>query len=228
MKSLNHAVITGSLLLGSSLFPLNSSCGQTSNGNDFALYYSEARTPQDKADLFNDAKGRPHFFRYLTIQTMAKPEAEAVLGVSIKTVEPASEMVVAFTVTAPVSLSRLSEDPESKPGNAIAVTGRVTAVDPETNTIHLEQSIVRHKDRTSPKVGREVLSEVDPRAVVYTYTDGPRPVQVQERDKDLLEHRDRILEEKGPVAWVEFLEQEIRKRNEERAKEAVRPQGVSE
>lgn len=222
IKSQKYAIFAGTVLIAFFFVPCSLLQGQTSNGNDFALYFSEARTAQKKKELLEDAMGRPHAFRYLTIQTMEEPEGEGGPGLAMRTVEPASEMGVAFTLTAPVSLSRLQEDPASKPGDAIAVTGRVAGVDMETNTIHLEQTIVRHKDRSTPKIGRELLSEVDPRAVAYTYTDGPRPVLVQQRDKDLLTHRDRILEEKGPVGWVEFLEQEISKRNKERAEEAAK------
>ena len=39
----------------------------TRNGNDFALYFSEAKSRQEQADLFSDAKGNPHYFRYLQI-----------------------------------------------------------------------------------------------------------------------------------------------------------------
>ena len=42
----------------------------TSNGNDFALAFVEAKTLAAKKVVFDDAQGRPHFFRYLQIMEM--------------------------------------------------------------------------------------------------------------------------------------------------------------
>ena len=85
------------------------------------------------------------------------------------------------------------------------------------NAIQLNEPIVRHKDRLSPKIGKELLSEVDPGATFYSYTEGPRPVNLEARDRDLLQHRDRILGAAGPKGWTEFLEAEIAKRKQQRA-----------
>jgi len=60
---------------------------------------------------------------------------------------------------------------------------------------------------------------VDPTALVYSYTEGPRPIMLQAQDKDLLESRDKILEQGGSKAWFEFLETEIAKRKAQRAAE---------
>lgn len=189
----------------------------TSNGNDFALYYSEAKTPAAKKPLVDDALGRPHFFRYLKIIEMQESTGEGNSGIKITAVEPSSNLNVKFTVTLPVSLSLLRDNPASKVGDTIAVTGKVSAVDAEKNAILLDNPIIRFKDRPSPKKGQELISEVDPTAVVYSYTEGPRPVQVEKRDEDLLQFRDRILAEKGPKGWCEFLEIEIAKRKQQRA-----------
>jgi hypothetical protein len=42
---------------------------------------------------------------------------------------------------------------------------------------------------------------------------------LQAQDKDLLESRDKILEQGGSKAWFEFLETEIAKRKAQRAAE---------
>lgn len=185
----------------------------TSNGNDFALALVEAKTPQAEKAVLDDALGRPHFFRYLQIMEM-EPSAG---GVRITAFEPASYRDVKFTVTMANSLALLREEPASKVGDAIAVTGKVLGIDSGTNAILLDQTIVRHKDRISPKIGKELLSEVKPGATFYSYTEGPRPIHLEARDRDLLQHRDAVMAKGGPKAWFEFLETEIAKRKAARA-----------
>ena len=58
----------------------------------------------------------------------------------------------------------------------------------------MDDTIVRYKDRLSPAMGKELLGEVNPGATFYSYTEGPRPVLLQFRDRDLLAQRDRVLE----------------------------------
>ena len=141
-------------------------------------------------------------------------------GVRITAFEPGSYYDVKFTVTMPVSLSILQEDPVSKVGDAIAVTGAWSGIEPGKNVILLESPIVRNKDRLSPKIGNELLGEIKPGATFYSYTEGPRPVNLEYRDRDLLVNRDKILAAGGPKAWAEFLEKEIAKRKQQRAAEA--------
>jgi hypothetical protein len=185
----------------------------TSNGNDFALALIEAKTPQAKKAVLDDAQGRPHFFRYLQIIEMH----ESAEGVRIIAFEPASYLDVRFTVTMANSRALLREEPASKVGDAIAVTGKVVGIEPGTNAILLDQTIVRHKDRISPKIGKELLSEVKPGATFYSYTEGPRPIHLEARDRDLLQRRDEVMAKGGPKAWFEFLETEIAKRKAQRA-----------
>ena len=189
----------------------------TSNGNDFALAFTEAKTPAAKMSLLDDAHGRPHFFRYLQIMEMESVTEDGRAGVRITAFEPASYMDVKFTITMPVSLALLKDAPASKVGDAIAVTGKMLGIEPEKNTILLGETIVRHKDRLSPAIGKELLSEVNPGATFYSYTEGPRPVKLEYRDRDLLANRDKVLAEGGPKAWAEFLEKEIAKRKAQRA-----------
>lgn len=194
----------------------------TSNGNDFALALTEAKTPAAKAALVEDAKGRPHFFRYLQIMEMEEVNEGGRAGVRIVGFEPASYLDVKFTVAMPASLSLLREDPPSKRGTAIAVTGKVLGVDPGNGAILLDSPIVRHKDRLSPKIGKELIAEVNPGATFYSYTEGPRPINLEARDRDLLQHRDRVLAEGGPKGWFEYLEKEIAQRKQQRAADAAK------
>jgi len=195
----------------------------TSNGNDFALALSEAGSPAEKKPLLADAIGRPHFFRYLSVSEIAEVDVDGRPGLHIEALEPASLMTVEFTVTAPNSLKLLKESPETKVGDAVAVTGKVASCNEEVNAILLDSPIVRHKDRAAPKPGKELLSEVNPSAVVYSYTEGPRPLMVEARDRDLLERKDAIMADGGGKAWFEFLEAELAKRAAERAAKGGRP-----
>ena len=198
----------------------------TSNGNEFALAVSEAKSTAAKSKLLETALGRPHFFRYLQIIEMQNIGTSDREALQIIAFEPSSYLDVKFTVSMPVSLSILKAEPVSKIGDAIAVTGKVTGIEPNKNTIFLDEPIVRNKDRLSPKIGKELLSEVNPGATFYSYTEGPRPLKLEARDRDLLQHRDRIMATGGPKAWFEFLESEIHKRKQQRsagAKEGGRP-----
>lgn len=200
---------------------------RTSNGNDFALYFVEARTDRERKDLLDDALGRPHFFRYLQIMNMREGLTNGCPYVEITAFEPASYMDVEFTVTKRVSLDILSEKPKSKLGDAIAVTGCVREADPERNVISLHPVIVRHKDRLSSKIGKELLCEVDPGATFYSYTGGKRPVSLTYKDRDLLKHENRILKQ-GQQAWADFLEQELARRERARATERAQRKAAEE
>ena len=135
------------LIAALSLFAVVNAQAATSNGNDFALALVEAKTPAAKKAILDDAQGRPHFFRYLQIMEMQEVTEEGRASVKITAFEPASYLDVKFTVTMPQSLALLRDEPVSKVGDAIAVTGRLTGIEPGKNSILLESPIVRQKDR---------------------------------------------------------------------------------
>lgn len=207
------ALLSATLWLALSLVTM----AATSNGNELALALTEAKTPAAKKALLDDAVGRPHFFRYLQIMEMQSVTEDGHAGVRITAFEPGSYTDVKFTIVMPVSLALLKADPVTKPGDAIAVTGKVAGIEAGTSAILLGETIVRNKDRLSPKMGKELLGEVNPGATFYSYTEGPRPIKLEFRDRDLLANRDAIMAAGGPKAWVEFLEKEIAKRKQERA-----------
>jgi len=190
----------------------------TSNGNDFALTFSEAATDAERAAVLDEARGRPHYFRYLRIVCLEEGEKDGRPYVAVDAVEPSSLMRVTFSVTRPVSLRKMQDEPRSGTGDAVAVTGKVTDADRERNTITLGEVIVRHKDRLAPKVGKELLGEVNPDAVYYMFTYGKRPIKVRYRDRDLLESKDKIIAEQGKQGWADFLEARLAERAGERAK----------
>ncbi len=204
------------------LFSAMSTSALTLNGNDFALYYSEAKTEAERTELFSEAEGNPHFFRYLQIMEMNEVTQDGRSAVAIVAFEPASLMDVHFFVTRSKSRSLLKTDPVSKPGTALAVTGKVLSVDRQNNMMRIGSVILRHKDRLSPAVGKELLCEVDPRATFYSYTAGPRPVSLTYKDRDLLKYKKGILGNGSPKDWVEFLEKRLAQRNKERAAAAAR------
>ena len=208
-------IIGVALLLG---VAVSGAVAKTSNGNDFALYYIEARTDPERKELVDDARGRPHFFRYLQIMELEKGEKDGRPFIAIVAFEPASYMDVKFFVSKRVSLSKLSEAPVSTIGDAIAVTGVIKSV--AKNTITLSPMVVRHKDRLSPKRGKEMLYEVDPGATFYSYTGGKKAVSLTYKDRDLLQHRDQVLAKGGKQGWADFLAGELAKREAVRAAEA--------
>ena len=200
----------------------------TSNGNDFALYFTEAPTDAETKALVEDALGRPHFFRYLQVMEMEETGTNGVDCLRITAFEPASYMDVCFDVTKQVSLRILREAPATRPGAAIAVTGKIASVDKAANTIHLNHVIVRHKDRLSPARGKELLCEVDSRSTFYSYTGGKQIVRLTYKDRDLLQFKDRILRERGNQGWADFLVAELKKRNATRGAAVTGKQAATE
>ncbi len=190
---------------------------RTSNGNEFALYYSEAADDAGRKAVFEEARGRPHFFRYLQIMEIQMTTNElGRVNIHITAFEPSSCMDVVFKVDKPASLSILLEEPVSKTGDAVAVTGKVIEADRKKNMVRLDPVIVRHKDRLSPAAGKEMLYETNPGGTFYSFTDGPRPINLSYRDRDLLKDREKIIEEQGVQGWFEFLERELKRRKDER------------
>ena len=189
---------------------------RTSNGNDFALFFSEAKTAAERKRLLDEARGRPHFFRYLCIVEMEEGEKDGRPYVAIKAREPGSLMNVRFVVSKEQSLKKLREQPESGVGDAIAVNGKIVDATDTDSLIRLDPVIVKRKDRLEPKVGQELLAEVDPDAVFYSYTACKPPIHLSYRDRDLLESKSRIQEQQGKQAWAEFLRKELAKRKKQR------------
>ena len=190
-----------------------SAAAKTSNGNDFALFLSEAKTTVERKELIDDAVGRPHYFRYLQIMTMEEGNTNNRPYVAIVAMEPSSTMKVTFTVTKPASLAKLKDEPASLVADAIAVTGRIVSADPDKKCIELRPVIVRHKDRQAPKIGKELFYELDPNAICYSFTGGKQAIQLPYKHRDLLTFRATILNQQGDQAWADFLQKELTKRN---------------
>lgn len=183
------------------------------NGNDYALEIVEAATSSEVEDILKEGVGKQHFFRYLEVLDIKKASSKGAPVIGLKTREPSSDLIVKFLVQKSISLAKLQESPETQVGDAVAVTGVIERIDPKTKTIVLNPVIVRYKDRLAPKVGREMLEEVDSSAIVYSFTAGKKPVNVSKRDEDLIRNAKEMVEQLGNDAWADYLLKEIAKRD---------------
>lgn len=183
------------------------------NGNEYALRLVEARTPAERKTVLAEGVGKNHFFRYLQVLELTKSSNNGSPVIFLKTREPSSGMQVSFLVQKSISLSVLQKDPPTKVGDAVAVVGVVERADPVKREMMLNPVIVRYKDLLAPKVGKEMLSERDSSAVIYSFTGGKKAVNVSKRDEDLIANEKSMIEKLGKDGWAEYLLAEIAKRN---------------
>lgn len=200
---------------------------KTENGNDLVLYLDEAEG--DKIllkELIGDTGSKNYYFRYLEILSMKAGRDSRGPYITIKTMEPSSYWTVAFTVTKPLSLKLLMEEPISEEGKAIGVTGKISKIEPEKELIILSPVIVKHKDRLAPKRGKELYGEINPEALYYTFTGVKgKKITISYADKDILPWSD-IEDEKERAKlkkkiqiqytkeeWFEYLEKKLAERH---------------
>ncbi len=189
------------------------------SGNEYALSLVEPKAPAVRQSNAEEGRGKQFFFRYLEVLEIEKGQADGYPQMTLKTREPSSGVTVRFVVRKSVSLSVLQQTPVTSVGDAVAVTGVISAADPATREIVLNPVIVRHKDRLAPKVGKEMLAEVDSSAVVYSFTGGGVAVNVSKRDEDLIANEKEMIAKLGKEGWARHLLAEIAKRDKaERAK----------
>jgi len=186
----------------------------TANGNELALYYTEAKTDTERRTLAEAALNKQHFFRYLKVYSLREGETNGYPCVDLELREPSSGMMVRCRVVKSLSLAKLKEDPPTQVGDCVALTGYVVGIDPDAQRIQLGPVIVRYKDRAAPKPGKELLAEVDSSAVIYSFTGGKQPVNVTKRDADLLAHEQEIMAARGKDGWARWLLAEIAKRDQ--------------
>lgn len=128
------------------------------NGNELALAFTRADAA-GRGRLQQEQTGRIHTFRYLQVTNIA---AQANGNPVYATVEPSSDMTVVLMVSGAISLQIAAT---VATGDCLAVKGRIQnlgSTDPAV--IVLDPALIRNKDREAPKVGRELLNEVDDRA----------------------------------------------------------------
>lgn len=126
------------------------------NGNDYALEWSLQTNAVARARLLAAHTNLLHAFRYLRVERIEARDG----GVVIAAREPASDLPVELIVesTRSVELARTLA-----PGESVAARGRLHQPDGAGRFV-LRPALLDFKDRSSPKAGKELLREVDPRA----------------------------------------------------------------
>jgi hypothetical protein len=184
------------------------------NGNEYALRLVEAKTPAERQTIIAEGVGKNHSFRYLHVLELRQSNTNGAPVIFLKTREPSSGMQVSFLVQKSISLSVLQKEPATQVGDAVAVLGVVERADPVKREMVLNPVIVRYKDLLSPKVGKEMLSERDSSAIIYSFTGGKKAVNVSKRDQDLVANEKEMIEKLGKDGWAEYLLGEIAKRDQ--------------
>ncbi|OGV59560.1 MAG: hypothetical protein A2498_03155 [Lentisphaerae bacterium RIFOXYC12_FULL_60_16] len=135
--------------------------GPQKSGNELALNYMEAGD-REKPAIAKEAIGRVMLFRYLRIVTKEETTTNGFPCVVVQATEPSSDMYITFKVVKKVSLDLIRTIAE---GEAVAISGRIHTINKDTQTIFVEPVIVRYKDKLAPKLGKELMEEVDPNAI---------------------------------------------------------------
>jgi len=135
------------------------------NGNDLAREYARADEAGRKS-LKAQYEGKLLTFRFLKVFRIEPPSTNAPPATLpiLYTIEPSSDLKVMVHPQGAISREVLTT---LTTNDAIAVSGRLLALDPPEHPLHLilKPAVVRHKDRLAPKGEKELLPEIDPRAV---------------------------------------------------------------
>ena len=140
--------------------------GTVESGNELARRLMYSQKGQEK-EMEKDAVGNLFFFRYLKISEKKAITNTIPTTYKFKTQEPGSGMYVEFVITKKESL-KIAEGIQE--GEAMAVTGRIKTISKANNSIAFESVRIEHKDVTKPKVGKELLSDIDSKARYGTDT----------------------------------------------------------
>ena len=125
------------------------------NGNELALRYT-AGTPAERRVIQKDATGTLQTFRYLKI-TEIKTNAPTPGAITLTTVEPSSDIKVTMVITKRVSLKIAGT---LAVNDCVAAKGRVKSLGGKANDlIVLSPAMLKHKDRSGPKLSKELLHE---------------------------------------------------------------------
>jgi hypothetical protein len=136
------------------------------NGNEMAFAWS-TNNAAGKQVMQKQATGILHTFRYLRV-TAVKQDLPATGAVTVMTIEPSSDMKVALVITKQLSLDLASglttNDCVSAYGRIKTIGGGNGHGGETQNLIVVDPALLKHKDRTAPKLSKELLHEVDPTA----------------------------------------------------------------
>jgi len=130
------------------------------NGNEACLQFSQAAAAA-KTQIQQARTGVYHVFRFLKITEIGLPDEKSPFA-RLLTTEPSSDMRVMLVCGGKISLKLARE---LKAGDYVAVRGRVKSVGVEAKDLMVvDPAMLQFKDRSTPKAGMELLSEVDPSA----------------------------------------------------------------
>lgn len=127
------------------------------NGNELAVAWSTTNAA-GKQVVQKQAVGLLHTFRYLRVTAVEKDQPFAG-AVTVMTIEPSSDMTVALVITKQLSLDLANG---LTTNDCVAASGRIKTIGGEAMVV--DPAILKHKDRSAPKLSKELLNEVDPTA----------------------------------------------------------------
>ena len=134
------------------------------NGNELALELVSA-TPQARPALINEHLRILHTFRYLRV-TKIEPITDEKKGLRLETLEPSSDLpVILFVRPFHKVAYRIAQSLQTN--DCVRGNGRIVKLQmtPEPMMV-VDPTALYSKDRATPKGEKEMLSEVDPNAVV--------------------------------------------------------------
>jgi hypothetical protein len=134
------------------------------NGNDLALELVSA-TPQARPALINEHLRLLHTFRYLRVKKIETLSDEK-KGLRLETQEPSSDMTVILNIR-PFHKVAYKIAQSVKTNDCVRGNGRIIKIQMTPEPMMLVDPTALHsKDRSAPKGEKEMLSEIDPTAVV--------------------------------------------------------------
>ena len=134
------------------------------NGNELALELVSG-PPKARPALIKEHLRILHTFRYLRVKTI-EPIPDAKKGLRLETQEPSSDMTVILNVR-PYHQVAYKIAQSLKTNECVRGNGRVVQIQMERYpTMVVDPTALHSKDRSAPKGEKEMLSEVDPTAVV--------------------------------------------------------------
>lgn len=130
------------------------------NGNELALAWS-ASNAANKPAMRQQVTGRLYTFRYLRVTAIQKDRPDTG-AMTVVTVEPSSDMQIALVLTKRLSLELAGN---LTTNDCVAAYGRIKTIGSAgANLIEVDPAILKHKDRATPKLTKELINEVDDKA----------------------------------------------------------------
>ncbi len=127
------------------------------NGNETALAWSTSNAAE-KSALRQQVSGRLHTFRYLRVTAVKKDQPDTG-AVTVITTEPSSDMQIALVLTKRLSLELAGN---LTTNDCVAASGRIKTIgSAAANLVEVDPAILKHKDRATPKLTKELINEVD-------------------------------------------------------------------